>query len=249
MTPSQAQASQAARLAMLEARQKALQSMADQIEEALDRVAQAASGPERQSGQQAAEHVQQASDAMDQMASQLDRLHQGADQAEESVHTMSREALNQILDQLSLADTAMDESLLDSPLDRQIKEAQKMTDQLMADVEAMTQAPQQVDAEATKKRLENAERLLDELVQAQSTVVRKTQRGQGLPTSLTLTDYQATSPSQAARQMVQRLWTAVMALSQAEGRALERPGSVSQFWESENAFFERASQYQTEGDK
>jgi hypothetical protein len=239
-------APQAARLSMLEAKQKALQSMADQIEEALDRVTEAASGIERQSSQEAAAHLKEASKAMDRVESELDRLQQGADQAEESEHTLSREALDQILDQLSLADTAMDDSLLDSPLDKQIKQAQRMTDELMADVEAMTQAPQQVDAEAMKARLKNAERLLDNLAQAQSTVVQKTQRGQGLPSALSKTDYQATSPSQAARQMVQRLWTAVMALSQEEGRALDVPGSVSQFWESENAFFERASRYQRE---
>ncbi len=249
--PSQSQgrgsASQGARLSMLEAKQKALQSMADQIEEALDRVTEAASGIERQSSQEAAAHLKQASEAMDEMASELDRLQQGADQADESEHAPSREALDQILDQLNLAETAMDDSLLDSPLDKQIKQAQRMTDELMADVEAMTQAPQHVDAEAMKARLKNAERLLDNLVQAQSTVVQKTQRGQGLPSALSKTDYQATSPSQAARQMVQRLWTAVMAVSQEEGRAWDAPHSVSQFWESENAFFERASQYQTEG--
>ncbi|MCP4451624.1 MAG: hypothetical protein GY809_09200 [Planctomycetes bacterium] len=247
--PSQSRgtASQAARLSMLEAKQKALQSMAGQIEEALDRVTEAASGIERQASQDASDHLKEASRAMDRVESELAQLQQGADQAEESTHTMSRDALNQILDQLNLAETAMDDSLLDSALDKQIKQAQRMTDELMSDVEAMTQAPQEVDAEAMKARLKNAERLLDNLVQARSTVVQKTQRGQGLPSALSKTDYQVTSPSQAARQMVQRLWTAVMALSQEEGRALDVPASVSQFWESENAFFERASRYQAEG--
>ena len=230
---------------MLEAKQKALQSMADQITEALDRVTEGASGPEAQSSREAAQHLREASDAMDQVEAQLDQKQQRPDRAQESLNRMSKEVLDKILNELSLADTVMDESLLETALDRQIKEAQKMADQLMQDVEAMTQTPQDVSAEDMKRRLQNANRLLDNLTQAQSTVVQRNQRGKGLPSGLSLTDYQATSPSKAAQQMVFRLWTAILALDKTDGRVLDRPGSVSEFWESENTFFERAASYQT----
>jgi hypothetical protein len=243
--PSPSQASLAARLSMLEAKQKALQSMADQITEALDRITEGASGTEAQSSREAAQHLREASDAMDQVEAQLDQQQQSPDRAQESHNRMSKEGLDKILNELSLADLAMDESLLDTALDKQIKEAQKMADRLMRDVEAITQRPQDVSAEDMKRRLQNANRLLDTLTQAQSTVVRKTQRGKGLPSGLSLTDYQATAPSKAAQQMVYRLWSAILALEKTDGRVLERPGSVSEFWESENTFFERAASYQS----
>jgi hypothetical protein len=244
MSQGQGHASKGMRLAMLEARQKALESMADQIGEALDRVAKGAQGTEGRVSEQAAQHLEEASDAMDQVETQLDRMQQAPDQAALSQNNVPLDVLDRILDQLDLADTAMDDSLLDSPLDKQIKQAQKITDELMQDIEAMEKAPQTVDAEAMKKKLKNAERLLNNLVQAQSTVVKKGQRGEGLPNSFALTDFQTTPLSKAARQMVHRLWTAMAVANQTEGRALEMPGSASQFWESENAFFERASRFQ-----
>jgi hypothetical protein len=257
MSPSQWQASQAMRLAMLESRQKALQSMADQIQEALDRVAKAASGTEGQSSRLAAQHMQEASRAMDEVESQLDRMQQEPGPVDQGRKAMSMAELDAILDQLNQADAAMDKSLLNSELDKQMKQAQTLADQLMADMESMSQNSGQkseqnsesLDAEAMKRRLENAERLLNSMIQAQSKVVQRQPHTQASPMMHSLTDQQETPPVEAARQMVSRLWTAMAALNRTQGRALERPGSVSHFWDSENAFFERASQFQERTDQ
>ncbi|MCF7973858.1 MAG: hypothetical protein K9N55_08590 [Phycisphaerae bacterium] len=253
MSPSQGQASQAMRLAMLEARQKALQSMADQIQEALERVAKAASGTEAQSGEQAAQHMQEASEAMDQVESQLDWMQQASDQVDQGRKAMSMAEMARILDRLTQADAAMDNALLNTALDKQIKQAQTLADQLMEDMQSMGQISEQdsepLDAEAMKRRLENAERLLNSMIQAQSKVVQRQPHTQASPMMHSLTDQQETPPAEAARQMVSRLWTAMTALQRTEGRALERPGSVSHFWESENAFFERASQFEERTDQ
>lgn len=228
---------------MLQAKQKALQVMSEQIQEALDRVTQDSSGQSGQVSQEASEHMQEASEAMNQVAEDLGRMQASARAVEPSQHKMSEAMLEKILNELSQAQQNMDSALAQSELDHQLNQAEQLADQLMQDLESMNESSNSVDAEDMKQRLADAERLLDNLAQARPSEVTGNSRKPVSVNALTLTEHQSTRLQGPARDMIKRLWTVIHALNTSHGQAQDTPGSVSDFWDSENAFFERASQY------
>ena len=228
------EASQRMRHDMMMAQQQALRSQADQIQTALDQVSQRSSGQEQQSSQQASQHMQQAVEAMNAIQPERDDVHV---------------TLNEVQEQLMQAEAALDQSLRDKQTDPQIKQAQRLIEQLMQDVQALNQNPQPTHTKNIQKHLQQAGQLLRSMESSQTSAGQSVPLNWDMPTTWVLPDYSLPPSPGPMREMIQRLWTATMSASQNQGRAVKMPSSVGQFWELENAFFERTSRYSGGGTK
>ena len=228
---------------MLEARQKALQGEASQVQADLQQLPVSTSSPQGRTREQAQGHVGQAVEKMARFQEKLTET-----RYDSSTSTQEREDISALADSVSRelleAGKAIRQGLSAGKPQTADAKAQDMAEQLAEDAQALEESLSPADRQRMLERLEAAKRLLATMAGPQWATVS----GGGTPGGghvYTRDAYMA--PAEAARMLARQFWSIALEAREKEIPPVTDEPSDVEFFQAESEFFETAAKYTPPG--
>ncbi|MBM4025359.1 MAG: hypothetical protein FJ280_08120 [Planctomycetes bacterium] len=226
-----------ARLRMLEARQKALQSEAAQVQADLRQVPVSASSPHGQAREQAQGHVGRAVEQMAQFQEKLTETRYDparSTQKTEEVSGLADSARRELLE----AGKALRQGLSEGKPQTAGAKAREMAEQLAEDAEALDESLSPAERQRMLERLEAAKRLLERMAGPEWATVS----GGGTPGGvLVYTKDAHTTPAETARMLARQFWSIALEAREKGRQPVADEPSDMEFFKAESDFFNGCS--------
>jgi len=236
-----ASAQQDARMRMLQAKQKALREQTSQLSEQVGGLPTAESSNPGRASRQAKEHLDRAVEAMKQFEDRLD------DARYEALDSVEAAAMAELAESASrrLADAGLsiERGLAGDGQDSSDK-AQQMAEQLAKDAEAYDESLSEADKQKMMERLEAAQRLLESMAGPHWATMSS---GGGPGASHVYTSDPHATAADTARLLARQFWSVALEAKKRPSRPVEEEASDVEFFEAENAFFEAAARFDSQG--
>lgn len=243
-SPSQSSSADTdAQMRMLEAKQKTLRQQAAELAEELAQMALPEFSSHATARDQAKQQLDEAIESMKDFEETLSdqRYHPDAsEQTQSQMNALADEAAHE----LAQAGKAIEQGLSPGQPQTEAEKAEALAKQLAADAESLDESVSPQERDDMLKRLEAAERLLENMTEAQWSTVS---HGGSSP-GLVYTKGGAGNRAEAARLLAQQFWSLAIQERNRQVRPVEDEPSDVEYYEVENNFFENTAKFKPPDD-